>query len=173
MTEISSKTLGDAVLRVERMSFNEREQLADEVHAQQPNLFFSVLALQGFEASLAQMEVVLNLLLVFYTAMQVSGQASGQAWPVISEDVQDRGLKRIGARARATERLTPRKQHQAMADDIAGHAQKHLLAYAAGKLTEHGLNTVKNEAEKMITLATMNLVECIALTAPATKGRKG
>ena len=90
-----------------------------------------------------------------------------------SEDVQDRGLKRIGARARAIERLTPSRQHQAMNDDIAGHTQKHLLAYAVGKLAEHDLHTVKTEAEKMITLATINLVECIALTAPTTKGRNG
>ena len=47
-----------------------------------------------------------------------------------------------------------------------------LLAYAYGQLAEHGLLGIKTEAEKMIMLAAMNLVECIALAAPTTKGRK-
>ena len=85
MASISSRNLVDAVLRFERMSLQERERLAEEVHAEQPNLFFSVLVLQRYGATLEQMEVVLNLLLVFYEAMR----ASGRAWPVISEDVQD------------------------------------------------------------------------------------
>jgi hypothetical protein len=49
MASISSRNLVDAVLRVERMSFTERERLAEEVHARQPNLFFSVLVLQRME----------------------------------------------------------------------------------------------------------------------------
>jgi hypothetical protein len=40
----------------------------------------------------------------FYSAMKMSGTV----WPVISEDVQERGLKRIHARVRFIERLTPR-----------------------------------------------------------------
>ena len=70
MASISSRHLVDAVLRVERMSFTERERLADEVHARQPNLFLSVLVLQRYGATLVQIEVVLNLLLVFYEAMK-------------------------------------------------------------------------------------------------------
>lgn len=169
MTTVSRQHLGDAVLRVQRMSFHERELLADEIHAAQPNLFFSVLALQGFGATMEDMEVVLNILLVFYCAMKMSGTA----WPVISEEVQDRGLKRINARARFIEGLSPRQQEHATADSIARHTQTQLLAYVFGKLTEHGLNTVKTEAEKMILLVAVNLVECIALTAPTKPKMKG
>jgi hypothetical protein len=57
------------------MSFEEREQLAEEVHARQPDLFFSVLVLQRYGATLVQIEVVLNLLLVFHEAMKNSGGA--------------------------------------------------------------------------------------------------
>lgn len=169
MTTISLQQLGDAVLGVECMSFHERELLADEIHAAQPNLFFSVLALQGFGATVEEMEVVLNLLLVFYCAMKMSGKT----WPVISEDDQGRGLKRINARSRFMEGLSPRQQAQATADSIARHTQKQLLAYVFGKLTEHGLDTVKTEAEKMIVLVAVNLVECIALTAPTKAKTKG
>ncbi|MBC7602509.1 MAG: hypothetical protein H7255_07600 [Ramlibacter sp.] len=169
MTTISLLQLGNAVLRVERMSFHERELLADEIHAAQPGLFYSVLTLQHFGATLQEMEVVLNLLFVFYSAMKMSGTV----WPVISEDVQELSLKRINARARFIEGLTPLQQEQATVGFIADHTQTQLLAYAFGKLTEHELNTVKTEAEKMIVLVALNLFECIALTAPMkTKGPK-
>jgi hypothetical protein len=168
MTAIPRQLLVDAVLRVEHMSLSERERLADEIHVQQPNLFFSVLALQGFGATLAQMEVVLNLLLVFYSAMQISGQV----WPVISEDVQDRGLKRIVARMRVTERLPPQRQQHATNEAIAAHPEKEMLAYGFSQLKEHGLLGITTEAEQMILLAALNLVECIALTAPKGARRK-
>jgi hypothetical protein len=64
VASISSSNLVDAVVRVESMTFRQREQLAEEVHAQQPNLFFSVLALQRHGASLEQLEVVLMLAVV-------------------------------------------------------------------------------------------------------------
>jgi hypothetical protein len=168
MTAISGQHLVDAVLCVERMSFNERERLADEIHARQPNLFFSVLALQRCGATLEQMEVALNLLFVFYSAMKMSAKV----WPIISEDVQERGLKRIDARVRSIERLPPPQQHKATADAIADHTEQQILAYAFGKLSGHGLLGIKTEAEKMIMMVSLNLVECIALTAPNAKGRK-
>jgi hypothetical protein len=167
MTAISIQVLAEAVRSFERLSFDERTQLADEIQARQPNLFLSVLALEGFGASLAQMELVLNLLLVFYGAMKISGKV----WPIISEDIQDRGLKRIGARARPSKAMTPLQQQRAAARVVDDHPEKPMLAYAVSKLSEHGLQAVNTEAQKMITLVALNLVECIALTAPATKGR--
>jgi hypothetical protein len=108
MASISSCNLVDAVLRVERMSFQERERLAEAVHDQQPQLFFSVLVLPRYGATLAQTEVVLNVLLVFFEAMK----CSGEIWPVITEDVQDRCLSRITGRVRFIEGLTPELQTQ-------------------------------------------------------------
>jgi len=104
MASISSRNLVDAVLRVERLSFTQRERLADEVHAGQPNLFYSVLVLQRYGATLVQIEVVLNILLVFHEAMKISGSN----WPVISEDVQERCLTRVSGRVRFIEGLSVR-----------------------------------------------------------------
>ena len=165
MPSISSRFLVDAVLRVERMSFKEREQLADEIHAEQPNLLFSVLVLQRYGATLEQIEVVLNLLFVFHEAMK----GSGKVWPVISEDVQDRCLIRISARVRFIEGLTPQQQTQATLDAIADYPEKELLAYVFGKFKDHGLLGVETETQKMLLLAALNLVECIAQTAPKAK----
>lgn len=101
MASISSRNLVDAVLRVERMSFQERERLAEAIHDQQPQLFFSVLVLPRYGATLAQTEVVLNLLRVFFEAMK----CSGEVWPVITEEVQERCLTRISGRVRFIEGL--------------------------------------------------------------------
>ena len=64
MASICSRTLVNAALRVERMSLEERERLADEVHARQPNLVLLCACLARYGATLVQIEVVLNLLLV-------------------------------------------------------------------------------------------------------------
>ena len=166
MASISSRNLVDAVLRVGRMSFTERERLADEVHARQPNLFYSVLVLQRYGATLVQIEVVLNVLLVFHEAMKISGSGSASKWPVISEDVQERCLKRISGRVRFIEGLSPQMQAQATADAVGDHPEQQLLAYVFGKFKESDLLGIKTEAEKMLMLAALNLVECIAETAP-------
>ena len=84
-----------------------------------------------------------NLLFVFYSAMKMTDKV----WPVISEDVQERGHERINARVRFIEGLTPQQQHKATADAIADHTEKQILAYAFGKLGEHGLLGIKAEAE--------------------------
>jgi hypothetical protein len=165
MTAISSQLLVAAVVRVERMSFAERERLADEVYKRQPNLLASVVVLQQFGASLEQMEVVLNLLLVFYEAMK----ASGGRWPVISEDLQDRCMQRVSARVRFIEGLAPQQQTQAAEQAVTSHPEQQLLAYVFGKFREHGLLGVGSEAEKMLMLAALNMVECIADAAPKTK----
>jgi hypothetical protein len=167
MASISTELLVNAARQVERLSLSERTQLADELHALQPNLFFSVLALQGFDAAIEDMEMVLMLLIVFHEAMK----ASGRNWPVISEDVQDRGLKRITARMRPGKRLTGQRQMRATAQSIANHPEQPMLAYVFGKFSEHGLLGIETEAHKMVMLAALNLVECIALTAPVTTKR--
>jgi len=51
----------------------ERAQLLDEIHAHQPNLLYSALALRRFVASYEQLEVVLNILLVGSEAMKLAG----------------------------------------------------------------------------------------------------
>ena len=166
MASISSRNLVDAVLRVEQMGFQERERLADEIHARQPNLLFSVLVLQRYGATLEQLDVVLNLLFVFYEAMR----SSGSHWPVISEEVQERCLAWIAGRVRFIEGLTPQLQARATEDAVGDHAEQQLLAYVFGKFKESGLLGVKTEAEKMLMLAALNLVECVAETAsPMTR----
>lgn len=167
MTAITQQVLVQAVLHFERLNFAARQQLADEVYAQQPNLLASIVVLQQYGATLEQMESVLNLLLVCYEAMK----RSGRSWPLITEDDQDRCLQRICARARFTEGLSAQQQHKVVADFIAAHSEPQLLAYAYGKLGEYGWLRVNSELEKYLVLSTLNIAECIADTAPKTGTR--
>ena len=144
------------------MSFIERVELAAEVHAGQSNLVFSVLVLQRYGAKLVQIEVVLNVLLVFHEVMTISDSN----WPVVSEDVQERCLQRVTGRVRFIEGLSPQLQTQATVDAVGDHPKQQLLAYVFGKFKEGDLLGIKTEAEKMLMLAALNLVECIADTAP-------
>ena len=165
MASISKDNLVDAVARVEKMTLEQRARLGDEVHDHQPNLFFSVLVLQRYGATLEQLDVVLNVLLVFYEAMK----ASCKHWPVISEEVQGRCLARVSGRVRFTEGLSRQQQTQATLDAVGTHPEPQLLAYVFGAFKDNGLLGIKTEAEKMLMLAALNLVECIAETAPPAR----
>jgi hypothetical protein len=77
---------------------------------------------------------------------------------------------RISGRARFIEGLTQQQQAQATSDAIANHPEQQLLAYVFGQFREHGLLGIETETEKMLMLTALNLVECIAETAPRKPG---
>ena len=168
MSAISQAVLANAAIAVGAMDMNQRVGLADEVFAHQPNLLASVLVQQRMGASLQQMEVLLNILLVAYQAMKTSGRR----WPVISEATQERCLQRLTGKVRFAEGLGLELLQQAVQDQIDAHGEPYLLAFAFGQLREHDLLSVRTEAEKYLMLAAINLVDCIAATAPARKQAK-
>src|SRR5207249_2055328 len=110
MTAISKSVLGDAILSVGRMDTREKELLADEIHTRQPQLFYSVLVQRRYGASFEQLEVLINVLLSCYVAMK----GAGREWPTITEEAQERCLKRVTGRVRFIEGLTPEQQDEAV-----------------------------------------------------------
>lgn len=166
MASITGRHLADAALRVQRMTLQDRERLADDVHARQPNLLFSVLSLQRHGATLEQLEVVLNLLLVFHEAMK----GSGLSWPLITEQVQERCLARVAGSVRFVEGLAPQLQTRAVSDAVGAHPERELLAYVFATFEANGLLGIRTDAEKFLMLAALNLVECISETSPARPG---
>lgn len=161
MSAISQAILVDADIAVRAMGLNQRVALADEIFLRQPNLLASVLVQQRMGASLQQIDVLVNILLVAWQAMKMSGHV----WPVISEATQERCLQRLTGRVRFTEGLAPELFDQAVQDQLAEHGEPFLLAFAYGQLREHDLLAVRTEAEKYLLLAALNLVDCIAATA--------
>lgn len=161
MTAISQAVLVQAHIAVNRMGPHERVQLADEIFAHQPNLLASVLVQHRMGASLEQLEVLIDILLVTYQAMKTSAHV----WPVISEETQERCLQRLTGRARFTEGLSPDLLHQAVGQQVNEHDERYLLAFAYGQLRDHDLLGVTTEVEKYLLLAALNLVDCVAVTA--------
>jgi hypothetical protein len=155
--------IGEAFMKLRDMNLGQREQLADEVHAAQPNLFYSVLVLNRYGASFVQLEVVLNILFVFYLAMK----ATGRNWQLISEAIQERCLTRLTGRIRFIEGLTPEQQGEVVSSAMADHSEPWMLAFAFGELRENGMLGITTDAEKYLVLAALNLVECVAEVARA------
>ena len=152
----------DAVLRVQQLGFKQREDLTDEIHAHQPNLLYSVIVLRRFGCDMAEIEVMLNLLLVFYEAMK----AARKDWPVITEADCERCLQQMSERMQSGDGLTPAKRARLIGDSVTVHPEPQLLAYLVGTLADHGLTDIKDDPWKMLVLAAFTLVECIAQTAP-------
>ena len=65
----------EADVAVRRMSHDQKVLLADEIHAQQPNMLASFLALPRIGVDMAQLEVALHILFVTFQAMKLSGHS--------------------------------------------------------------------------------------------------
>lgn len=158
---ISQAVLGQAVVAVERMNNDERLRLVDEIHLQQPNLLASVLVHHQMGASLAQIEVLVNILLVAWLAMKTSGYRQ----PVISQDIQDQCMQRVTGMMLSIEGLPAHRVQRAVNRQIEQYREPHLLAFVYGRLKEHAILGLRTDVEKYLVLGAVNLVECIAATA--------
>lgn len=162
MTSISVAHLTQAIEAFTAMSFAQREQLANELFAQQPNLLASVLVLDRTGAAPRHLETVLDALFVTWLATK-AGRAS---WPLISEGMQESHLQRLAARMRFTEGLSTEQRDQMLQQYIDDHPEPHLLAFVYAHLRDSGVLSLSNEPHKHVVLAALNLVECIAHAAP-------
>ena len=159
MTAINKETLVNAIIAVRAMDLRQREQLSDEIHANQPQLLLSVLALRSFGVTNEQLEVPLHALLVCYQCMKTCGRR----WPLISEAMWERCCRRLVARMQFNEGLTPAQATAATANYISEHNERWLLAFVYGELgSNNNLVLIESEAQKYLVLATLALVECIA-----------
>lgn len=155
---ISITAVAQAMQAVDRMDLRAREALVDEIYACQPTLLGSVLVLPRLGASLEQVEIILNILLVVHQAMRLSGRA----WPVVSEDLQERCLNRLVAKMIFLDDLAAPQQEQALQQQVQSHGEPYLLAFVFGRLKDHDLLDVRTDAIKFMVLAAVNLADCVA-----------
>ena len=169
MPTVTKEILSQAVAAIGAMSLHQREQLLDEVRARQSNLLYSVLATRRFEVTYEQLEVVLNILLVCFQSMKLTGRQ----FKVIDELMQERCLGRITGRMRFLEGLSLEQKSVAANTAITEHPEIWLFAFAFNHLSTHGLMGIRTDAEKYLVLAALNVVECIAeAVQPAAKVKK-
>ncbi len=158
MSRISIPAVANAVRKVRAMDIKQKEKLVDAVFLEQPNMLAAVLVLPRFGVSMAKLDFLIDLLLICFQSMK----ESGQAWPVISEDEQERQMQRCVATAKFSEDLSPTLQDQAVRQYIDDHPEKALLAYVQTEVVQWMARIVPEESDKFVMLAATTLVNCIA-----------
>ena len=158
MGVITQSVMVQADIAVRRMGQPQKVALADEIFLQQPNMLASILALPRMGVDMVQLEVPLHIMLVTFQAMKLSGQA----WPVVTEDVQEKCMQRLTARARFNEGLPADLANKVVQQFCDEHPERYLLAFIYGYLGDHDLLSVRTDAEKFLLLGALNLAECVA-----------
>lgn len=157
----SSVTIGHlaaAVKAAAAMSIKEKEQVCDTLYAEQPNLLASVLVLPSLGASMETVDVLLNILIVLHLAVETSGQVLA----IVSEEDQERQLRRFTAAVRFTEGLDAGSFAQSIQQTTAYKKEKFLFAYVLDTMQRAGFSDEPSESAKYPMMAGINLVNCIA-----------
>ena len=120
------------------------------------------------------MEFLLELLFVCFLAMK----EAGVAWPMITEDEQDRQLARYIDTVKFGEDLTAPLRELAMQKYIEGHPEQQLLAYVTVETANWLQRIVPEETDTHVMMSAMNLVNCIAfvpipISTPRARRKQG
>jgi hypothetical protein len=161
---VSVAHLAAAITTAASMDVREKERVCARIYAAQPNLLGSVLAQRSLGVSMPTIDVLLNILIVLYLAIEESGQVLA----IISEAEQERELQRFTAAIRFTEGLGSDALAQSIEQIITYRREKLLLAYVVGILQRAGLTDLRSETSKYPILVAINLVNCIATARRTT-----
>ena len=136
----------------------QKEHLLDELFRDQPNMLGMFLAQQHMGVSFGKMDFLLNVLITCFQAMTLSSLA----WPLISVDEQDRKMTRHVASVKFGADLGGKLEERAMSQYIETPPGKVLIAFVMTK-TANSLKRIEREdSDRHVMLATVNLVNCIA-----------
>lgn len=116
------------------------------------------------------MDFLLGLVLVAFQAMK----ESGLAWPLITEDEQERRMARLSGAVRFQAELPEERRAEAMMAYVRSHPEQELLTFVYSETTRWLQRVVPEESDKYVMLAALTFVDCIAyvpLPGPgATRG---
>ncbi len=101
---VSVAHLAAAITTAASRDIREKECVCDRIYASQPNLLSSVLAQRLRGVSMPTIDVLLNILIVLYLAIEESGQVLA----IISEADQERELQRFYRRRSVHRRVRER-----------------------------------------------------------------
>ena len=166
--KISLKHVGLAVVKLEKMSFAQKEQLADEIVRDQQALFASFLVQKQFGVSYEKMEFLLNILFVCYLAMK----ESGLKWPKITDDDVESCMDRYVESVKFGMDLNPEQNDELIIQFIAAHPEQALLAYVQVETANWLKRITPEDSDRYVMLSAINMVNCIGYAQSAgTKTR--
>ena len=125
LTLLTQAVMARANLDIDRMSAQQKIELADEIYVQQSNLLASILVLPRYGVDMLQLEVPIHVLLVAFQAMK----HCGRALPTTSEDVQDICLQRLTATVKLTEGVPPDLVARMIKKSCVDHRERYLVAF--------------------------------------------
>lgn len=153
---------------MQHMSQQEKVQCSDDLYLHQPNLLASILVLhRHFDASLQEIEPLLELLITTWQAMKFSGHQ----WPLITEQLQDDCLTKIIAKMQFSQDMPATLLEQAVGQHVSDHPEPYLLAFVIDELRKQDWLQISSDTEKHLVLVAINLVECVAAVAPSKSTR--
>ena len=155
---VSVAHLAAAIGTAAAIDFRQKEQICDRIHAEQPNLLASVLALPRLRVSMQTVDILLNALIV----LTLSVDKSGQRLTTVTEVDQERELERLVATMRFSKGLDASSMAKSIQQTTAYRHESCLLSYVVDTLRRAGLTEAKDEAAKYFILAAINIVNCIA-----------
>ncbi len=168
MSRITVDNLAAAIRKVRSMSLTEKEALAEEIHRRQPHMLASCLVQSQLGVEPATVEFLLHILLVCYQSMK----ESGLQWPVITEEEQERQMQRWIGAVKFSEDEVGSIADGAREQYASQHSEQPLLAFVVNEtnqwLREVSERKAQAESDKLVMMASMNLVNCIAGAAVAT-----
>ena len=163
---VSAAHLAAAITTAASMGIKERERVSDRIYAAQPNLLSSVLAQRSLGVSMPTIDVLLNILIVLYLAIEKSGQVLA----IDSKANQERELRRFIAAFRFTEGLGSDTLAQSIEQTTACRREKFLFAYVIDILQRAGLTDLQNETSKYPSLVAIQ--PSISSTASRPQGAR-
>jgi len=161
--KISLKHVGLAVVKMEKMSLAQKEQLAEEIVRDQQALFASFLVQKQFGVSYEKMEFLLNILFVCFLAMK----ESGLQWPEITDDDVEACMDRYVESVKFGIDLDPEQTHELIIQFIAAHPEQALLAYVQVETANWLKRVTPEDSDRYVMLAAVNMVNCIGYTQSA------
>lgn len=158
MSRISRHALATAIARVRAKDLKQKEHLGDELFREQPHLLASFLVQRQFGVSLAKCEFLPEVILICFQAMK----ESGINWPLITEDDQERQMRRLTASIKFGTDLRGDLRDRALRQHLDAHPEKDLLAFVQAETAMWLERVEPEESDKYVMMAALNVVSCIA-----------
>ena len=158
LTKIQLENLAHASAQIKVMDSEQKEVELQKLQKSQPNLLGSILVLESLGRSYNEMEVLLELLILTFLALEHGEQKIES----VSNELQEQELRRYSDYINYIDGLPEKKQEAAMSEYLDSHSEKYLLAFAMGEMNDAGFPYIEEESASYLMSCGVNLVNCIS-----------